>query len=99
MSDKITELELDSLVRVQFYSYNINITDKESNQTDITWFNATRCKEFYADSPYQNVQEEFNEVEDNFVWYCPDFPNITVNNDPLLYEYGLGRAFVMVVNL
>ena len=73
--------------------------DSEDNQVEISWFNATKCDEFYADSPYQNVQQEFDEDEDNFVWYCPDISNITVNNGPLLYNYGLGRAFVMVVNL
>ena len=44
------------------------------------------------------IKDEFD-TSGQYIWLCPNVPNITVNNNPFLYDYGKGRNFVMVVNL
>ena len=85
------------MLRIGFYEYDFtkNSDTDEVAKENITWRKAVPCYDLFNSA--EVFEEEFNK-DGNYTWYCPDVKNITLNNDPYLYDYGKGRSFVMVVN-
>ena len=84
-------VDTESIARIQFYS-----TEKVSADSDTVavWTDAARCSEVYAKEIAIDTffAQEFSDPS----WICPSTRNITIYNNPFLFD--TGRNFVMVVN-
>jgi len=83
--------DADTVARIGFYAANRT----SSTSIDFHFFPAARCKDIYApeiESGSDFYQEEFSAGG----WICPDIRNITVFNNPFIFDSGTN--FVMVVN-
>ena len=85
------DVTVDQVARVQFFS-----ASREAGNPSETyeWIGAARCKDIYANEIASNqfYQTEFS----NPSLICPDTRNITIYNNPFLFD--TGRNFVMVIN-
>ena len=89
MSASGEDLDVDSLARVQFFA----TTNSPEEGLKTTFLPVGFCKDIYADRMDEAFFEnEFSQGE----WICPDISEITIFNNPFLFENG--RNFVMVVN-
>ena len=85
------------MVRIQFFQ-QIQVWDskKQSATTTIKWYPAVRCVDYYhinkTDDP--TIQLELS----SDTWICPEIDSFEINNDPIMYKYGNGTSFNMVVN-
>lgn len=76
-------IEPESLARVQFYS-----TSKAGEDADwvYTFYDAVQCSDFYA-SQIETDPFFANEFSGEG-WICPDVKDITVLNNPFLFDFG-----------
>ena len=77
-------MNLDQIVRIQFYSYR-------GKDEATKWFSATDCRNL-------NLSDETSKVEfpDGKRWICPNISEFELLNDPWLFDHGANM--IMVVN-
>lgn len=83
--------DVDSVARVSFYSASKQL----GGSTQYKFFPAARCKDIYAaeiSAGNDFYTEEFGDGN----WICPDVRQITIQNNPFIFDSG--SNFNMVVN-
>lgn len=85
----VSPIDPETIARVQFFQ-----TVRTPDSFEFKWIGAARCKDIYAREMKDDAfyKTEFHDES----WICPDTRNITILNNPFLFDNGVN--FLMVVN-
>ena len=103
--DEDTTIEVDSIVRIQFYYFKKEVDDSDPDNPDKRvirkkFIPAIKCTDLYADqlNKDSNNFEQVMQVEFQKEYICPDRKQIQLLGDPQQISNADGQSLVLVVN-